>query len=287
MKEHVLNSHGYRVIEKLRDNERFLTEHGQLDDGREVFVKAAKTEKTRGLLENQFKSTAPVNEIGSRSKTRFRAPEALNFDGQTLVTEWIYTDPLESALVKPDGFRTELLCDFLEAYDSFPVPKGQVVEFKSAEDLQDKITPFIESKIINPKLASAALRRFKQVRAKARPAWQDGDIKLSHIYPDPINLGNYVVVDTEHARASWPRFYDLGNNLARYWVRGEKPKGVELVRKYLEVSGESEETLFEPLVLTLLSRGITMHPEGSGQIEPAQEILAIASQAQSLADLLD
>lgn len=283
-----------KIIRIIQSNERYDSCEAEYE-GRRVFAKKAKSQKTRELLARVPENSAAANRMGHRSAFRFRSPQIYEQTGDWLVTEWIDGDSLgEKVDARPEA-AAETLASFLLVLDQEPVGNQEVRKtFASAS-----LAAYMKEKLpknLSPeqnKILVDAKNTFDQLQTTLTASWQDGDIKPDHIFIDPKIKGGFVLVDPEHLDQRWPRFYSLANNFSKYWVRGPQQFSKALVELFMNKSGASEEEFFRPFLACVIVRGISLHWEPdydpgaeSYNIPRAQEMLKTCLAINNIDDLL-
>ncbi len=284
---------GLKIIKTIQTTDRFDTYEAELN-GQKVFAKKAKSEKPRELLARVPENSDAANRMGHKSAFQFRAPGIYKQDKDWLVTEWIDGESLGKKVDAHPEDVAEVLANFLLVFDQEPVTNQEVRKtFKN-----DSLAAYMEEKLpkdLNAeqnKVLAEAKTLFDQLQMTLTPSWQDGDIRPDHIFIDPKNKKGFVLVDPEHLDPRWPRFYSLANNFVKYWVRGPKEFAKVLVQLFMNKSGISEETIFRPLLASIIVRGISLHWEPdydpgaeSYNIPRAQAMLKVCLAANNLDDL--
>jgi len=284
-----------KIINTIQSNERYDAYEAEFD-GQKVFAKKAKMPKTEELLRGVPKNSDVVNNLGAKSASfTFRAPKTIASEANLLITEWIDGQPLGAILDKePENIAT-VLAKFFIVFDDEPVkPEGFRIIF-TKEGLKSRMSQRLPKSLSEERktVLKDAKKLFDELCASLLPSLQDADIKPEHIFLDPNKAGAYVLIDSEHLSPQWPRFYDLGNNIAKYWVRNQKEFSSILTRTFLQGSKIAPDIIFRPLVATLLVRGISMHWETdydpgaeNYNIPRAQAMLKACLAANNLDDLL-
>jgi len=285
---------GLKIIKVIHSTDRFEAYEAEYE-GRKAFAKKAKADKPRELLARVPQNSEVANRMGRKTAFKFRVPGIYQQKGDWLVTEWIEGDSLSPNVDTHSEAVAETLVKFLVVFDHQPVTNGEVRKTFKA----DSLTAYMAEKLpqdLSPeqkKIVAQAKKLFDKLQDSLVPSWQDGDIKPDHIFADPKNPGGFVLVDPEHLDPRWPRFYSLANNFAKYWVRGPKVFSKLLVVQFMEKSGLSEDTIFRPLLASIIVRGLSLHWEPdydpgaeSYNIPRAQEMLKACLGASNLDDLL-
>lgn len=283
------------IDKTIQSTERFDTYSAKLKD-EQVFVKRAKTEKTKELLAGIPKNSQVVNRLGTKSADfTFRAPDIYFQGGEWLVTEWIEGESLGTALVSDPQMVADVLSEFLVVFDREKVVDNGFRQIFTPAGLAGRMQERIPKSLRGDqkKILADAKNLFKNLHPFLKPALQDADIKPDHIFPDLKKGGAYILVDSEHLGPQWPRFYDLGNNFAKFWVRQQKDFSNTLLKTFMNQSGLSEGIIFKSLLATLIVRGISLHWEAdydpgaeSYNIPRAQEMFKTCLAANNLDDLL-
>lgn len=286
---------GLKIIKTIQSNERYDAYEAELE-GQRVFAKKAKTPKTKELISGVAKNSDIVNTLGARTTDfSFRAPKILTNETGWLVTEWIEGKSLDEDVVLHPESVADTLSRFFIVFDNEPVrPKGfrQIFTQDGLEHrMEERIPKNLGAE--QKKTLAQAKRLFNKLQPELVPALQDADIKPDHIFNDPQKPGRWVLVDSEHLGPQWPRFYDLSNNFAKFWVRHQKFFSNRLLKTFLDRSGLAGDEIFEHLLAILLIRGISLHwetdydPGAEGyNIPRAQAMLKICLKARNLEDLL-
>lgn len=282
------------ILRTIQSTDRFDAYEAEYE-GRKVFAKKAKTEKTRELLARVPENSKVANRMGQKIGFKFRAPQVYQQTGEWLVTEWIDGDSLGPKVDKEPEIVTKILADFLVVLDQEPVInsevrstfKGDSLAAYMAEKLPKSLSPEQKQVLVDAK------KLFDELQPDLTPSWQDGDIKPDHIFAELKNPDAFVLVDPEHLDPRWPRFYSLANNFVKYWVRGPKVFSKMLVQQFTDKCGVSQEAIFRPLLASIIVRGISLHWEPdydpgaeSYNIPRAQAMLEVCLRASNLDDLL-
>ncbi len=286
---------GLNIIKTIQSNERYDAYEAELK-GQRVFAKKAKTTKTKELISGVAKNSDIVNALGSSSTDLpFRAPQILANEGGWLISEWIDGKSLDEDVILNPESVANTLTEFFIAFDNEPVKSKDFRQIFTKGGLESRMKERIPEnlEVEQKKILEEAKKLFDKLQPELVPALQDADIKPDHIFNDPKNPGGYVLVDSEHLGSQWPRFYDLGNNFAKFWVRQQKTFSVVLLKTFLDRSGLAGDEIFKNLLATLLIRGISLHWETdydpgarSYNIPRAQAMLKTCLKARNLDDLL-
>ena len=283
-----------KIVRTIQSTDRFDAYEAECE-ARKVFAKKAKGEKPRELLARVPHNSEVANRIGRQTAFAFRAPEIYKQKDDWLVTEWIEGNSLAKKVDVEPKMVAEVLANFLLVLDQEQLVSSKVRKTFASSSLaaymNEKLPKDLSAE--QNKVLADAKNLFDQLQPVLTPSWQDGDIKPDHIFADPKNPGGFVLVDPEHLDPRWPRFYSLANNFAKYWVRGPKVFSKLLVVQFMEKSGLSEDTIFRPLLASIIVRGLSLHWEPdydpgaeSYNIPRAQEMLKACLGASNLDDLL-
>jgi|GEM_PF-2138722 hypothetical protein len=286
---------GLKTIRTIQSTDRFDAYEAQYQ-GRKVFAKKAKSEKTKALLAGLSKNSDVVNQLGKESTTiKFRAPEVYQSDEESIITEWIEGNSMEEFLQNDPRAIADVLSKFFVVFDEQSVADQGFRKIFTKNGLEGRMHERIPKDLDaeGREVLAAAKQLFDKLQPQLVPALQDADIRPDHIFSDPKKPGAYILVDSEHLGPQWPRFYDLGNNFAKFWVRQQKDFSVALLKAFLNRSGHSKEIVFRPLLATLIVRGISLHWEAdydpgaeSYNIPRAEAMLKACLAANNLDDLL-
>ncbi|MBI2009141.1 hypothetical protein HYS84_01875 [Candidatus Saccharibacteria bacterium] len=286
---------GLKIIKTIQATDRFDAYEAEFE-GQKVFAKKAKADKPAQLLACVPRNSEVVNKLGTKSDViKFRAPEICKQEGEWLITEWIDGQPLGDCLDKEKDFIAGVMADFFIAFDNEPVDdKGfrQIfIKTGLANRMQERLPDNLSTG--QKSTLAEAKKLFDKIHGSLVPALQDADIKPDHVFKDQKEQDSYILVDSEHLSNQWPRFFDLGNNFVKFWIRGQKEFSNLLLKTFLAKSEISEEIVFQPLLGTMIVRGIALHWEvdydpGAEQynIPRAQKMLKICLKAKTLDDLL-
>ena len=286
---------GLKLIKTIQSNERYYAYEAEFD-GKKVFAKKAKMAKTKELISGIPKNSATVNDLGSKTTDfSFRAPKILATENGWLVTEWIEGESIGTIMDKDPKTVASTLARFFVIFDDEPVrPEGFRIIFTTkglASRMQERLPENLEHG--QKSVLEDAKKLFDELRPSLEPSLQDADIKPDHIFRDPKKPGAYVLIDSEHLSSQWPRFYDLGNNFAKFWVQNRKDFSNTLTRTFIHKSGIASDIIFHSLVAILIVRGISMHWETDYDpgaeiynIPRAQAMLKVILDARNLEDLL-
>src|SRR3990167_2373234 len=286
---------GLKITKTIQSTDRFdAYEAGY--EGRKVFAKKAKSNKTRELLAGLPKNSDIVNELGKKTGFRFRAPKIYKQEGSWIIAEWIDGGSLGERMITDPEYMADILARFFIVFDTEKVKKEGFRQIFTNEGLAGRMTERLPTSLSveQKKTLTAAKNLFDSLHSSLVPALQDADIKPDHIFTDPKNSGAYVLVDSEHLSNQWPRFFDLGNNFVKFWIRGQKAFSNLILKTFLTKSEISEEIVFQPLLGTMIVRGIALHWEvdydpgaESYNIPRAQAMLKACLQAKRLEDLIN
>lgn len=285
---------GLKIIRTIQSTDRFDSYEAELD-GKKVFAKYAKGKKPRELLARVPANSDIANKMGQRTSFAFRTPQIYKQDAGWIVTEWIDGGPLSEKIGTQAQSLADVLVGFLLIFDQETVINGEIRKtFKSAslsDYMVEKLPKDLSAE--QSKVLTAAKKLFDELQPALTPAWQDGDIRLEHIFVDPKNKDKYVLIDPEHLDPRWPRFYCLANNFVRYWVKGPKKFSVMLIELFISKSGITKDEIFRSFLACVIVRGISLHWEPdydpgaeAYNIPRAQEMLKVCLKARNLDDLL-
>lgn len=284
---------GLKIIRTIQSTDRFDTYEAELS-GRKVFAKKAKTKKTRELLTGLPKNSAVVDRLGAKSGFNFRAPKVYEQKGDWLITEWIVGNSLGEDVVLKPNFVADVLTRFFVAFDNEPVRSKGFRQIFTIDGLGSRMGERISKDLRAEqiKILTQVKKLFDELASTLVPSLQDADIKPDHIFGDPAKEGAYVLVDSEHLSSQWPRFFDLANNFAKFWIRDQKSFSNILLKAFLEKSEVSDREIFKPLVASIVVRGIALHWEPdydpgaeNYNIPRAQAMLKACLAARNLDDL--
>ena len=285
---------GLKIIKVIHSTDRFEAYEARLD-GRKVFAKKAKNDKTRELLAGLPKNSGIVNGLGRKTDFKFRAPQIYQHQKDWIVTEWIDGMSLDGRGITQSNYVADILSSFFIVFDEETVTNEGFRQIFTKEGLGSRMAERLPTNLSveEKKTLTAVKNLFDSLHDRLVPALQDADIKPDHIFVDPKNNGAYVLVDSEHLSNQWPRFFDLGNNFVKFWIRGQKEFSNLLLKTFLAKSQISKDIIFQPLLGTMLVRGIALHWEPdydpgaeSYNIPRAQEMLKACLGASNLDDLL-
>lgn len=283
-----------KIIKTIHTTDRFEAYEARLN-GQRVFAKKAKNKKTRELLAGVPKNSDLINKLGRKSDFIFRAPLVYGQENNWLVTEWINGKSLDEDVVSEPGFVVDILTEFFIAFDNEQVESKGFRQIFTNDGLKTRMEERITGEFTTEqkKVLAEAKKLFDRLQPDLTPALQDADLKPDHIFRDDKKPGSYVLIDSEHLSDQWPRFFDLGNNFSKFWIRGQKEFSNTLLRAFLNKSHINKKTIFKPMLATLIVRGIALHWEpdydpGAEKynIPRAQEMLQACLKARDLGDLL-
>ncbi len=283
-----------KIIKVIHSTDRFEAYEAQFD-GHKVFAKKAKSDKTRELLAGLPKNSEIVNGLGKKTGFKFRAPQIHQHKENWIVTEWIDGESLGGSVVAQPVFAADISASFFVVFDEEIVADEGFRQIFTKEGLDSRMAERLPTSLSveQKKTLIAAKILFDSLHSSLVPALQDADIKPDHIFADPKSRGAYVLVDSEHLSNQWPRFFDLGNNFVKFWIRGQKEFSKLLLKTFLAKSQISEAIIFRPLLASIIVRGISLHWEPdydpgaeSYNIPRAQEMLKVCLAASNLDDLL-
>jgi len=285
---------GLKIVKVIHSTDRFEAYEAEYE-GQKAFAKKAKTDKTRALLAGLPENSEVVNDLGMKTDFKFRAPKIYRHKEDWIVTEWIDGVSLGSSVVSQPNYVADILSSFFTVFDEEAVADEGFRQIFTKTGLASRMTERLPASLSveQKKTLTAAKNLFDSLHPTLVPALQDADIKPDHIFADPKNSGAYVLVDSEHLSNQWPRFFDLGNNIVKFWIRGQKEFSNILLKTFLAKSQISKENIFQPLLGTMIVRGIALHWEPdydpgaeSYNIPRAQEMLKACLAASNLEDLL-
>ncbi len=285
---------GLKIIKTIHATDRFEAYEARLD-GQKVFAKKAKNKKTRELLAGVPKNSEIVNKLGKKSDFIFRAPQVCGQENDWLVTEWINGKSLGEDVVSDPDFVAGVLTEFFIAFDNEQVKSKGFRQVFTNDGLKTRMEERITGKFTTEqkKVLAEAKKLFDGLQPALTPALQDADLKPDHIFRDNKKTGSYVLIDSEHLSDQWPRFFDLGNNFSKFWIRGQKEFSNTLLRTFLNKSFINEKTIFKPMLATLIVRGVALHWEPdydpgaeNYNIPRAQAMLRACLKARNIEDLL-
>src|SRR3989344_2125779 len=274
---------GLKIIKVIHSTDRFEAYEARLD-GRKVFAKKAKNDKTRELLAGLPKNSGIVNGLGRKTDFKFRAPQIYQHQKDWIVTEWIDGMSLDGRGITQSNYVADILSSFFIVFDEETVTNEGFRQIFTKEGLGSRMAERLPTNLSveEKKTLTAVKNLFDSLHDRLVPALQDADIKPDHIFVDPKHLSN-----------QWPRFFDLGNNFVKFWIRGQKEFSNLLLKTFLAKSQISKDIIFQPLLGTMLVRGIALHWEPdydpgaeSYNIPRAQEMLKACLGASNLDDLL-
>lgn len=284
---------GLKIIRTIQSTDRFEAYEAELG-GQTVFAKKAKDEKTRELLLGLPKNSDTVNELGKKTDFSFRAPEVFKQKDDWLVTEWIDGRPLSEDINIDSSFVANILAQFFIVFDKEPVKSTGFRQIFTIAGLEGRMKERIPKKIAaeQSKVLTQAKKLFDELQPGLKPALQDADLKPDHIFRDN-KTDSYVLIDSEHLSDQWPRFFDLGNNFSKFWIRGQKEFSNTLLDAFVNKSRLDKEIIFRPMLATIIVRGIALHWEPdydpgaqSYNIPRAQDMLKACIKARNIEDLL-
>ena len=284
---------GLKIIKIIHSTDRFDAYEARLD-GHKVFAKKAKSDKTRELLAGLPKNSEIVNGLGKKTGFKFRAPQIRQQKENWIITEWIDGESLGTRMLADPSYAADILARFFVVFDEETIAGEGFRQIFTKEGLAGRMTERLPTSLSveQKKTLTAAKNLFDSLHSSLVPALQDADIKPDHIFAVPKNRGAYVLVDSEHLSNQWPRFFDLGNNFVKFWIRGQKEFSNLLLKTFIAKSQISEEVIFQPLLGTMIARGIALHWEvdydpgaESYNIPRAQKMLKICLAATNLDDL--
>lgn len=286
---------GLKIIRTIQSTDRFDAYEADYQ-GRKVFAKEAKTDKTKELLAGLARNSDMVNHFGDKREFKFRAPEIYVLNKDWIVTEWISGGSIDAAVEEHPQSVADILADFMLVFDKETVKKREGFRhIFTKEGLAERMSERLPSTLEAGEMAilTEARQRFDELQKTLVPRWQDADIKPDHIFKDPINTRGYVLVDSEHLSHQWPRFFDLANNFVKFWIRDQKPFSVNLVETFLDKSGIPKGAVFNQFMASVIVRGIALHWEidydpgaKSYNIPRAQDLLHRVIEAHNMDDLL-
>ena len=285
---------GLKIVKVIHSTDRFEAYEAEYK-GQKAFAKKAKTDKTRELLAGLPKNSEIVNDLGRKTDFQFRAPQIYQHEEDWIVTEWINGVSLGSSVVSQPDYVADILSSFFSVFDEEVVVDEGFRQIFTKTGLASRMAERLPTSLSveQKRTLTAAKNLFDSLHPTLVPALQDADIKPDHIFADPKNSGAYVLVDSEHLSNQWPRFFDLGNNIVKFWIRGQKEFSNILLKTFLAKSQISKENIFQPLLGTMIVRGIALHWEPdydpgaeSYNIPRAQEMLKACLAASNLEDLL-
>lgn len=282
------------IVRTIQSNERYDAFEGELG-GRKVFAKHAKMPKTKELIAGLPKNSKIINTLGEKTEFKFRAPEIFKQEQNWVVTEWIDGRTLSSKVETQPEEVAKVLANFFVVFDAENVSSTGFRQIFTKDGLGQRMSERLPDSISSWQKAvlGEAKKKFDLIWPALSPALQDADINPNHIFEDSNEGGAYVLIDSEHLGSQWPRFYDLGNNFAKYWVRDQKSFSNNVLRAFIEKSKIPGNNIFQPLLLTLIVRGISMHWEKDYDpgaehynIPRSQVMLKACLKASALDDLL-
>ena len=253
---------GLKIIKIIHSTDRFDAYEARLD-GHKVFAKKAKSDKTRELLAGLPKNSEIVNGLGKKTGFKFRAPQIRQQKENWIITEWIDGESLGTRMLADPSYAADILARFFVVFDEETIAGEGFRQIFTKEGLAGRMTERLPTSLSveQKKTLTAAKNLFDSLHSSLVPALQDADIKPDHIFAVPKNRGAYVLVDSEHLSNQWPRFFDLGNNFVKFWIRGQKEFSNLLLKTFIAKSQISEEVIFQPLLGTMIARGIALHWE--------------------------
>lgn len=284
---------GLKIKKTIQSTDRFDSYEAELD-GQKIFVKYAKGEKPRELLARVPTNSEVANKMGQRTAFSFRTPHVYKQNADWIVTEWIEGGPLSEKVDTQAQFVADALVNFLLIFDQETVINGEVRKTFKSGSLSDYMVEKLPKNLRaeQSKVLTDAKKLFDELQSTLTPAWQDGDIKPEHIFADPKNTSEFVLIDPEHLDQRWPRFYSLAYNFVKYWVRGHKEFSTTIANTFMRKSDVSEKAFFCPFLASVIVRGISLHWEPdydpgaeAYNIPRAQELLKICLAARNLDDL--
>lgn len=285
---------GLKIIKTIQSTDRFDAYEAEYK-GQKVFAKQAKTEKTRELLARVPENSQIANKMGQKTNFKFRTPAVYKQANDWLVTEWIEGKSMGNDVETEPAVAAEVLANFLLVFDQEPVTNKEVRKTFKSDSLSDYMAEKLPENLSSEqsKTIAKAKKMFDELQPNLIPAWQDGDIRPDHIFPDVHKAGAYILIDPEHLDQRWPRFYSLANNYVKYWVRGPKDLSKALVKLFMAKSKISGQEIFHPLLASIIVRGISLHWEPDYDpgaedynIPRSQDMLKACLAANSLDDLL-
>ena len=295
---------GLNIDYLIRKNDRYAT-YKVIFEGKPAFIKQALTPKTQKDLQRQISGVRWTNQIGSKmDQFPLRAPLTLSFGDDYLITEWIDTPDIHAESLDNPEATAEIFASWMKAYDEWgkrPWPykpkyssRGMSIE-QDLNRLKSGMSKYVDAGLIEQGLIDEGVRVFNDLFPKLEARLQDADIKPMHIFHDP-NLDNgFVMIDSEWIRRTWPRFYDLGNLAAKYWVVYDDHKFANhLITTVSTISEATEEELVTALRATCIIRAFSFHLENRldsdssdpGVIIQAQKLLKLGISATSIKDFV-
>lgn len=285
---------GLKIIRTIQSTDRFDTYEAEFE-GRKVFAKKAKNDKSYELLAGLPRNSEIVNKLGRKTVFKFRAPEIYKGEGDWIITEWIDGESLGTRMLADPSLAADILARFFVVFDKEKVKEEGFRQIFTKTGLARRMAERIPKTLADgqKEVLDKAKSLFDELYSSLTPALQDADIKPDHVFADPKNGGTYVLVDSEHLSNQWPRFFDLGNNYVKFWIREQKGFSNLLLKTFLAKSQISKRIIYQPLLGTIIVRGIALHWEPdydpgaeSYNIPRAQEMLKTCLSASNLDDLL-
>lgn len=285
----------------IRQNDRYAAYKVTYQD-QPAFMKQALNERSRRNLQKQILGVRWTNQIGATmEQSPLRAPTTLLSGEDFLVTEWIDTPDLhEEALTMPERTATTF-AGWMNAYDQWgkrpwsykPHYWGSETAQQTSDDIRSRLSQYVESGLITPDLVEDGLRVFLDLFPMLEARLQDADIKPAHVYRDPTDPEGYVMIDSEWIHRTWPRFYDLGNLVSKYWVVFDDHQFANhLINQTFKAVDSTETEFISALRATCIVRGLHFHHEtnvdsdnsNKGVILRAQKLIQFCMQPTSIHD---
>jgi hypothetical protein len=143
-----------------------------------------------------------------------------------------------------------------------------------SQGLHEKFEPFASRPDFDQGLIKAGIDYFEQIIGDFQASWQHGDLTPWHIFKDGQNL---VLIDCEHVRNTWPRYYDLANFYSQLHVRfGMGEQAGKMIENFNEARSQEatkSKSFWGMAVVRTLRRSLE-HEDNLEMVERAFQLVA-------------
>lgn len=279
----------------------------------QAFVKWSTDERVARLIENEAAVSTKINRLGADASLPFRAPTVYSSGEGRITTEWLPGRPLSEENPTPISIA-RIVASIAVTFDRKGAGSVELARFNFFETQQETRTRIeqelmksVENGVVDKQVVQDGLAFFDELYPSLASCWQHADLVPKHLYPEEASpkeadaekttQSSYriAIIDAEHMRADWPKYYDLGNLLARSMVyHPDAAFATEVLTAYMGMTDEPQENIIPSLKAVLAYRSLTVLKGLAGpgddlqaaQIGRAQQLLAALPGVESVEDLV-
>lgn len=214
----------------IKRSSRFQTEH-VITNHDELFVKKSLQPEFNEKIANEVSGASSLNNL-LQDVGWLRAEKILESGENWLVTEWLKGGPLATheqffAKQNPEALYTfakiaaqldeKAVANLSQTSEKHVrLSSSRILPGSYIQKVQEKFKPFVNQPGFDEKLFKVALNYFDSRIESLQACWQHGDLTPWHIFKSSQAL---IIIDCEHVKDDWPRFYDIANFYSQLVVR--------------------------------------------------------------------